>query len=107
MIYLPVFTAHLLHTTILANPVILCVIENLPLFHEDLISQELILLFHDVLATQRHHALAAPQDLPEDFGVPLCMTITWLPNCILSILHFHGLHTFIEQIPSTIIYSTF
>ena len=105
--YLPIFAAHSLYAAILANSIILCVIEDLPLFHEDLISQELVLLFHNVSATQWHHALVAPQDLPENFGVPLWMTIAQLPNHILSILHLHGFHTFVKQIPPAIIYPTF
>ena len=101
--FLPIFAAHLLYAAILANPIILCIVEDLPLFCEDLISQELVLLFHDISTTLRHHTLAALQDLPEKFGIPLCMTIAQLPNHILSILHLHGFHTFIEQIPPAII----
>ena len=106
-IYLPIFAAHSLYAAILTSPVILCIVEDLPLFHEDLISQELVLLFHDVSATQWHHTLATPQDLPEEFGIPLRMTIARLPNCILSILHLCGFHTFVKQIPPAIIYPTF
>ena len=43
-IFLPIFAAHLLYTNILANPIILHIIKDLPLFHEDLISQELVYL---------------------------------------------------------------
>ena len=74
-IYLPTSAAHSLYTAILTNPVVLHAVEDLPLFHEDLISQELVRLFHDVSSTQRYHALSAPWDLPEDFSVPLCMAI--------------------------------
>ena len=69
--YLPIFAAHSLYATILANPIVLRTVKDLPPFHEDLISQELVHLFHNVSTTQRHHALAAPQDLPEEFGIPL------------------------------------
>ena len=105
--YLPIFSAHSLYAAILANPIILRVIEDLPLFCEDLISQELVRLFHNVSAIQQYHALAALQDLPEDFGIPLRMTIAHLPNRILSILYLHGFHSFVEQILPTIRYPAF
>ena len=100
-------TAHSLYATILANPVILHAVEDLPLFHEDLICQELVRLFHNVSAAQQYHALSAPHDLPADFSVPLQMLLAWLPDRILSILHLHGFHSFVEQIPPAIIYPTF
>ena len=62
--------------------------------------------FHNVSTTQRHHALAALQDLLEEFSISLCMTIAQLSNHILFILHLHAFHTFIEQIPPAIIYPT-
>ena len=105
--YLPTFAAHSLYATILANPTILHAIEDLPLFHEDLICQELVRLFHDVAAAQRYHALSALHDLPADFGIPLRMSLARLPDRILSILHLHGFHSFVEQIPPSIIYPTF
>ena len=105
--YLPTFAAHSLYAAILTNPVILHAVEDLPLFHEDLICQELVCLFHDVLAAQHYHALSTPHDLPVDFGIPLGMSLASLPDRILSILHLHGFHTFIEQIPPAIIYPTF
>ena len=105
--YLPTFATHSLYATILANPAILHAIEDLPLFQEDLICQELVRLFHDVTAAQRYHALSAPQDLPADFGIPLRMSLARLPDRILSILHLHGFHFFVERIPLTTIYPTF
>ena len=105
--YLPTFAAHLLYTAIPANPAILRAVEDLPLFHEDLICQKLVRLFHNVSAAQRYHILSAPQDLPADFGIPLRMSLTRLPNQILSILHLHGFHTFVERIPPATIYPTF
>ena len=68
---LPNYAVHLLYTGILANPVILHTIENLPLYDEDLICQELIHLFHLVPSTQWYHALATPSDIPAAFGIPL------------------------------------
>ena len=103
----PIFAAHLLYATILANPIILRAVEDLPLFYEDLISQELVCLFHNVSSTQWYHALSTPRDLPEDFGVSLRMAIARLPDQILFIFHLHGFHTFVEQIPPTTIYPTF
>ena len=105
--YLPTFAAHSLYAAILANPVILHAVEDLPLFQEDLISQELVRLFHDVATAQQHHSLSAPQDLPADFGIPLRMSLARLPDRILSVLHLHGFHSFIERIPPAIIYPTF
>ena len=97
--YLPTFATHSLYAAILANPAVLHAIEDLPLFQEDLICQELVRLFHDVVAAQRYHALSAPHDLPADFGVPLRMALARLPDRILSILHLHGFHSFVERIP--------
>ena len=105
--YLPTFAAHSLYATILANPAVLHAVEDLPLFQEDLICQELVRLFHDVATAQRYHALSAPHDLPAEFGVPLRMSLARLPNRILSILHLHGFYSFVEQIPPAIIYPTF
>ena len=105
--YLPTFAAHSLYAAILANPIVLCAVEDLPLFQEDLISQELVRLFHDVATAQRYHALSAPQDLPTDFGVPLRMLLAQLPDRILSILHLHGFHSFVERIPPATIYPIF
>ena len=50
--YLPTFAAHSLYAAILANPAVLHAVEDLPLFQEDLISQELVRLFHDVAMAQ-------------------------------------------------------
>ena len=104
---LPNYAVHLLYTVILANPTILHVIEDLPLYDEDVICQELICLFHLVSSTQWYHALAAPSDLPAAFGVPLRISLNAIPGCILNLLHLHGFHTFVEQIPSNTIYPTF
>ena len=105
--YLPTFAAHSLYATILANPIVLHTVEDLPLFHEDLICQELVCLFHNVSATQRYHALSAPRDLPTDFGISLRMSLAQLPDRILTILHLHGFHSFGEQISPAVIYPTF
>jgi hypothetical protein len=68
---LPTYAAHSLYAAILADPVILCVVEDLPLYEEDVICQELVCLCHDVSTTQRYHHLASPHDLPVEFGIPL------------------------------------
>ena len=95
-ILLPNCAVHLLYIGILANPVILHTIENLPLYDEDLICQELIRLFHLVPSTQRYHALTTPSDIPAAFGIPLHTSLNALPGHILNILHLHGFHTFVE-----------
>ena len=105
--YVPTFAAHSLYAAILTNPTILHAVEDLPLFHEDSICQELVRLFHDVSATQCYHALSALHDLPANFGIPLRMSLARLPDRILSILHLHEFHSFVEQIPPAIIYPTF
>ena len=96
---LPNYTVHLLYTGILTNPIALCTVEDLPLYDEDLICQELIHLFHLVSSTQRYHALSAPSDLPTPFGIPLCTSLNALLGRILNILHLHGFHTFVERVP--------
>jgi hypothetical protein len=64
-------------------------------------------LFHDISTTQRYHHLASPHDLPVEFGVSLRMSIASLPQCVLSILHLHGFHVFVQLLPPAIIYPLF
>ena len=90
------YAVHLLYTGILANPVILHAVENLPLYDEDLIFQELIHLFHLVSSMQRYHALTMPSDIPAAFSIPLHISLNALPRHILNILHLHSFHTFVE-----------
>jgi hypothetical protein len=71
---LPTYAAHSLYAAILH------VVEDLPLYEEDVICQELVRLFHDVSTTQRYHHLASPNDLPVEFGIPLRMSIAVLPQ---------------------------
>ena len=104
---LPNYTVHLLYTGILANPITLRAIEDLPLYDKDLICQELIRLFHLVSSMQRYHALSAPSNLPTPFGIPLRTSLNTLLGCILNILHLHGFHTFVERVPSKILYPMF
>jgi hypothetical protein len=104
---LPTYAAHSLYAAILADPVILHVVEDLPLYEEDLICQELVHLFHDVSTTQHYHHLASPNDLPVEFGIPLRMSIAVLPQRVLNILHLHRFHIFILMLPPAVIYPTF
>ena len=101
------YAIHLLYTGILANPIILRVVEDLPLYDEDVICQELIHLFHLVSSMQRYHTLAVPSDLPAAFGIPLRTSLNATPGHVLNLLHLHGFHTFVEQIPADTIYPTF
>jgi hypothetical protein len=104
---LPIYAAHSLYAAILADLVVLHAVEDLPFYHEDLICQELVRLFHDVSSTQRYHNLATPHDLLAEFGVPLRLSIAALPQQILTILHLHGFHVFIQLLSPRIIYPTF
>ncbi|KAI9458219.1 hypothetical protein HD554DRAFT_2177409 [Boletus coccyginus] len=46
-------------------------------------------------------------DLPPEFSLSLQLHLDALPQHVLSILHLHGFHSFIECLPPTIIYPTF
>jgi hypothetical protein len=103
----PTYTAHSLYAAILTDPVILHVVEDLPLYEEDVICQELVRLFHDVSITQCYHHLASSHDLPVEFGVPLRMRIAALPQRVLNILYLHRFHVFVSMLPPNVIYPTF
>jgi hypothetical protein len=60
-----------------------------------------------VSSTQRYHNLVTPHDLPAEFGVPLRLSIAALPQRILTILHLHGFHVFVQLLSPHIIYPTF
>jgi hypothetical protein len=75
---LPIYAAHSLYAAILADLVVLRAVEDLPLYHEDLICQELVCLFHNISSTQRYHNLATPHDLPAEFGISLQLSIAAL-----------------------------
>ena len=85
----------------------MCEIEEMPLFIEDTISQELVRLFHDTTMAQNYHFLSAPSDLPAEYGVPLRLTLAHIPEHTLSLLHLHGFHTFVTRISPTLISPTF
>jgi hypothetical protein len=104
---LPVYAAHSLYAAILANLVVLRAVEDLPLYHKDVICQELVRLFHDVSSTQRYHNLATLHDLLAEFGIPLRISLASLPQCILTILHLHGFHVFVQLLFPKVIYPTF
>ena len=82
-------------------------IEEMPLFIEDIISQELVHLFHDTTMAQNYHFLSAPSDLPAEYGIPLRLTLAHIPEHTLSLLHLHDFHTFVTRISPTLIYPTF
>ena len=96
---LPIFYARILYAAILINPVLMREIEEMPLFIENTISQELVYLFHDTTIAQKYHFLSTPSDLPAEYGVPLRLTLACIPECTLSLLHLHGFHTFILTFP--------
>ena len=94
---LPIFYTHILYAAILTNPILMCEIEEMPLFIEDTISQELVHLFHDTTMAQNYHFLSTPSDLPAEYGVPLRLTLARIPERTLSLLHLYGFHTFIHN----------
>ena len=104
---LPIFYTHILYATTLTNPVLMHEVEEMPLFIEDTISQELVCLFHDTTMAQNYHFLPTPSDLPAEYGVPLRLTLARIPEHTLSLLHLHGFHTFVARISPTLIYPTF
>ena len=104
---LPIFYAHILYAAILANPILMHEIEDMLLFIEDTISQELVCLFHDTTMAQNYHFLSAPLDLPAKYGILLRLTLAHIPECTLSLLHLYGFHTFVTHISPTLIYPTF
>ena len=104
---LPIFYAHILYTAILTNPILMHKIEEMPLFIEDTLSQELVCLFHDTTMAQNYHFLSAPSGLPAEYGVPLRLTLAHIPERTLSLLHLHGFHTLVTRISPTLIYPTF
>ena len=97
--YLPIFYARILYAAIRTNPVLMREVEEMPLFIEDTISQELVHLFHNTTMAQNYHFLSVPSDLPAEYGVPLRLTLAHIPEHILSLLHLHGFHTFVTCIP--------
>ena len=104
---LPIFYTHILYTAILTNPILMRKIEEMPLFIEDTISQELIHLFHDTTMAQNYHFLSTPLDLPAEYSIPLRLTLACIPECTLSLLHLHSFHTFKTCISPTLISPTF
>ena len=96
---LPIFYTHILYPTILTDPVLMREVEEMPLFIEDTISQELVHLFHNTTMAQNYHFHSVPLDLPAEYSVPLRVTLTHIPECILSLVHLHGFHTFVTCIP--------
>ena len=87
------------------NSVLMHEVEEMPLFIE--ISQELVYLFHDTTMAQNYHFLSVPLDLPAKYSVPSRLTLAHILECVLSLLHLHGFHTFMSYIPPSLIYPTF
>ena len=103
--FLPLHGIHSLYTAILETPIVLHAIEEIPLFHEDSISHELVCLFHGITQAQRYlHSMERPL---EDSHIPLLMNLVELPRHVLAALHLHGFGTFVSKLPPEIIYPTF
>ena len=103
--FLPIHGIHLLYAAILETPVILHAIEEIPLFHEDSISHELVHLFHGITRAQCHlHSLERPL---EDSHIPLHMNLAELPKHVLTALHLHRFGMFVFMLPPETIYPTF
>ena len=56
---------------------------------------------------QNYHFLSAPLDLPAKYGVPLRLMLACILECVLSLLHLHGFHTFVTCVSPALIYPTF
>ena len=93
-------TAYLLYAAVIDTPHLLLTLEQDPLYQEDTITHELIRLFHGLIQTQCLLATETPIS-------PLHFALDSLPNHVLSILHTHGVTTFIKHLPPTVIYPTF
>ena len=103
--FLPLHGIHSLYTAILETPVVLHAIEEIPLFHEDSITHELVHLFHGITRAQRHlHSL---EQHVEDSHIPLHMSLAELPRHVITTLHLHGFGTFVSMLSPEIIYPTF
>ena len=78
---------------------------QIPLFHEDSISHELVHLFHGIIRAQCHlHSLERPL---EDSHIPLHMNLAEIPRHVLTALHLHRFGTFVSMLPPETIYPTF
>ena len=103
--FLPLHGIHSLYTAILETPIVLHAVKEIPLFHEDSISHELVCLFHGITRAQHHlHSLERPL---EDSHIPLRMNLAELLRHVIMALHLHGFGTFISMLPPEIIYPTF
>ena len=98
--FLPTHAVHLLYTTVLDSPHILLLLENNLLFEDDMITHELICLFHGISHAQR-------LQLTSGNDASLYFALDALPTHILNVLHSHGFGTFIKNIESCIIYLVF
>ena len=95
----------MLYAAILETPIVLHAIKEIPLFHEDSISHELVRLFHGISRAQRHlHSLERPL---EDSHIPLHMNLAELPRHIITALHLYGFGTFVSMLSPKVIYPTF
>ena len=56
---------------------------------------------------QNYHFLSAPLDLSAKYGVPLRLMLACILECVLSLLHLHGFHTFVTCVSPALIYPTF
>jgi hypothetical protein len=105
--FLPSSTLTTLYSSVISNPLVLHSIETLPLYEEDLISQELVRLFSDIMRLNRLHSLTIPSNYQPAFDTPLRVALSEVPGRLLTLLRLHGFNLFIESVPSAIIWPVF
>ena len=98
--FLPTYAIRLLYTTILDSPHLLLLLENNPLYEDNIITHELIHLFRGISQAQ-HLQLTSGNDTSLHF------TLDALPTHVLNVLHSHGFGTFIKNIEPHNIYPVF
>ena len=98
--FLPLHGIHSLYAAILKTPIVLHTIEEIPLFHEDSISHELVHLFHGITRAQSSQCfppkLFTPPFIRSSFLSPKQnMTVIWnvsnTPPC-----PYHDLHPLLD-----------
>ena len=104
---LPTSGIYTLYTLVVASPAILIAIEGLPGYQIDLTCQLLVQLLHFVALAQIQHFHACPNDLPNNLGLLLRITLSLLVGPILELLHANSFHRHLEELPREVLYPAF